>query len=245
MTLKVNRVCLLVAGILVISGLIHLGVFFVDDRPWGGPVSWRKPFTFGLSFGVTLASIVWVTSYLKMPSRSRTVLLYVFAADCVVEVAGITVQAWRDQPSHLNTTSPLNTAIAMTLAAGGAVLILVLGAFAVPAIRGHVNGARSMVIAQRAGFILLIAGLLSGAAMIARGSIARANGEAASQMYVVTGFLKDFHGVTLHGVLVLPALAWLVARTRMGEPSRIRAVKLGIAAYGLAAAGALAVSLLS
>lgn len=245
MTLKVNRVCLLVAGILVISGLIHLGVFFVDDRPWGGPVSWRKPFTFGLSFGVTLASIVWVTSYLKMPSRSRTVLLYVFAADCVVEVAGITVQAWRDQPSHLNTTSPLNTAIAMTLAAGGAVLILVLGAFAVPAIRGHVNGARSMVIAQRAGFILLIAGLLSGVAMIARGSIARANGEAASQMYVVTGFLKDFHGVTLHGVLVLPALAWLVARTRMGEPSRIRAVKLGIAAYGLAAAGALAVSLLS
>ncbi len=133
----------------------------------------------------------------------------------------------------------------MTLAAGGAVLILVLGAFAVPAIRGHVNGARSMVIAQRAGFILLIAGLLSGVAMIARGSIARANGAAASQMYVVTGFLKDFHGVTLHGVLVLPALAWLVARTRMGEPSRIRAVKLGIAAYGLAAAGALAVSLLS
>ena len=62
MTLKVNRVCLLVAGILVISGLIHLGVFFVDDRPWGGPVYWRKPFTFGLSFGVTLASSVWVTS---------------------------------------------------------------------------------------------------------------------------------------------------------------------------------------
>ena len=32
-------------------------------------------------------------------------LLTVFAADCILEVAGITVQAWRDQPSHLNTTT--------------------------------------------------------------------------------------------------------------------------------------------
>lgn len=239
----VQRVCLAVAAALVVSGLFHLGVFLVDDRPWLGPLSWRKPFTFGLSFGITLASVVWVTSYLRLPERRRTALLALLAADCVLEVAGITVQAWRDQPSHLNTSTPFNTGVAMALAAGGAVLIVVLGAFAVTALRGRVDGPPSMVLAQRAGFVLLLLGLLSGAAMIARGSVARAQGEAASTMYAVTGFLKDFHGVTLHGVLVLPALAWLLGRTALEEEARVRGVRYGAAAYGLAAAAVLVLDL--
>jgi hypothetical protein len=36
---------------LVASGLFHLTVFLVDGGPWAGPISWRKPATFGLSFG--------------------------------------------------------------------------------------------------------------------------------------------------------------------------------------------------
>lgn len=241
---RVPRVCLVVAAVLVVSGLVHLGVFFLDDRPWQGPLSWRKPFTFGLSFGITLASVVWVTSYLQVGRRLRSVLLSVFAADCVVEVAGITVQAWRDQPSHLNTTTPVNTAIAMVLAAGGAVLIAVLGAFAVPALRGRTEGPPSMVLAQRAGFALLMAGLLSGAGMIARGAVARARGDAPERIYAVTGFIKDFHGVTLHGVLVLPALAWLLARSdRLTEARRVFVVRVATAVYCLAAVGVLVLDL--
>jgi hypothetical protein len=230
---------LVVVAVLVASGLFHLGVFVLDDRPWAGPVSWRKPFTFGISFGLTLASVVWVTSYLQMAARTRAVLLLVFTVDCVVEVAGITVQAWRNEPSHLNTTTPLNTVIAMTLAVGGAVLIVTLTAFAVPALRGRVGGPPGMRPAQRAGFVLLLAGLLSGAAMIARGSIARAQGDAAEEVYAVAGFLKEFHGVTLHGVLVLPAIAWLISRTSLGARAQVRVVWLAIAAYCLAALGVL------
>ena len=241
---RTTRTCLLVAAVLVASGLFHLGVFVVDDRPWHGPVSWRKPFTFGLSFGVTLATVVWVTSSLQVAERTRRLLLSVFAVDCVVEVAGITLQAWRDQPSHLNTTTPFNTVVAMTLAAGGAVLIIVLGVFAAAAIRGRVDGPPSMVVAQRAGWILLLAGLFSGAAMIARGSIARAKGDTADRMYAVTGFIKDFHGVTLHGVLVLPALAWWLGRRAMPEQARLRWVRAAVAAYGVAAVGVLVVDLL-
>ncbi len=232
---RVTRACLVVAGLLVLSGLVHLGVFFADDRPWGGPVSWRKPFDFGLSFGVTLASVLWVTSYLQLAERTRARLLTVFAVDCVVEVAGITVQAWRDQPSHLNTSTPFNTVVAMTLAVGGGVLIVVLGAFAVTAFRGRVDGPASMVLAQRSGFALLVAGLISGAAMIARGSIARAHGDTAARMYAVTGFVKEFHGVTLHGVLVLPAIAWFVGRREMPEARRVQVVRAALGLYVLAA----------
>ena len=236
MTDRVSRACLAVAVVLAASGVFHLGVFVLDDRPWQGPVSWRKPFTFGVSFGLTLATVVWVTSYLQVRSRTRALLLTVFAADCVLEVAGITVQAWRHQPSHLNTTTPVNTAIAMVLAFGGLVLILTLGAFAVPALRGRVSGPPSMVIAVRAGFAFLVAGLLSGAAMIARGSIARAGGEDDAAIYASAGFIKDVHGVTLHAVLVLPALAWLLARSdRLSASAQARVLTLATAGYGLAA----------
>jgi hypothetical protein len=233
-----TRILLAVSALLVLSGLFHLLVFALDDRPWAGPVSWRKPFTFGVSFGVTLASVVWVTSYLRLPERTRSLLLGIFAADCVVEVAGITLQAWRDVPSHLNRSTPANTAVAAVLAVGGAVLIVVLGRFALAAVRGQTDAAHSMRLALRAGFVLLMLGLLSGAAMIARGTVAMNNGPAA-HAYAVTGFLREFHGVTLHGVLVLPALAWLLARTSWDESRRVRTVEAGVAAYGLAVAAVL------
>jgi hypothetical protein len=35
-------------------------VLVVTGGSWEGPVSWRKPMSFGLSFGVTLATIGWV-----------------------------------------------------------------------------------------------------------------------------------------------------------------------------------------
>lgn len=39
-----------IGGALILSGLFHLGVFLVDGGAWEGPISWRKPVTFGLSF---------------------------------------------------------------------------------------------------------------------------------------------------------------------------------------------------
>jgi hypothetical protein len=239
-----TRLLLAVSVLLVASGLFHVVVFLADDRPWAGPVSWRKPFTFGVSFGVTLASVVWVTSYLRLAERTRSVLLGIFAVDCVVEVAGITLQAWRDVPSHLNRSTPFDTVVAVTLAVGGGVLILVLGWFALAAVRGRADAPPSMRLALRAGFVLLMLGLLSGAAMIARGTVAMNTGPAA-HAYAVTGFLKEFHAVTLHGVLVLPALAWLLARAPWEEGRRLRVVWGGVAAYALAALGVLAVELLS
>ena len=97
-----ERLCHATGLLLVLSGLAHLVVFAADGGPWDGPVSWRKPVTFGLSFGTTLIAVTWVTAYLRVGERLRTLLLVVFAADCVVEVGGITLQALRRVPSHLD-----------------------------------------------------------------------------------------------------------------------------------------------
>ncbi len=229
-TSRVERAAYVVAAVLVLSGLLHLVMFAIEPRPWGGPLSWRKAVTFGLSFATTLATVTWVTSYLVISTRTRAALLGVFVVDCVVEVLGITVQAWRHVPSHFNRETPFDTVVAMSLAVGGVVLVGTLGAFAVTAIRGRVDGDAAMRLAQRAGWSLMLAGLASGIAMIVRGTTLQASGHV-QEAYDRAGFLKDLHGLTLHAVLVLPALAWLLSRTRVPESRRVRYVGYAVAVY--------------
>ncbi|WP_338701226.1 hypothetical protein V2W30_29540 [Streptomyces sp. Q6] len=215
---------------LIASGAFHLGVFGVDGGPWDGPVSWRKPVTFGLSFGLTLIALTWVTSYLQVGARLRNVLLVVFTADCVLEVGGITLQAWRGVPSHLNMETAFDTAVSMSLAVGGGVLVVLLTVFAIVAFRNRPDGPTGMPLAVRAGFAVLLVALASGAAMIARGvTLTRTGHQEAA--YHSTAALKPLHGVSLHAVLVLPVLAWLMTRTSWSELTKNRVMYAAVSAY--------------
>jgi hypothetical protein len=238
----IERTCYLVGAALIASGCLHLLVALAEPRPWAGPLSWRKAVTFGLSFGTTLIAITWVSASLRLGERARAWLLGVFAVDCVVEVTGITVQAWRHVPSHFNTQTPFDTGVAMSLAVGGAVLIGVLGTMAVTAFRGRVDGPPSVRLAVRAGFALLLAGLGAGVAMIVRGETLIGAGHRA-EAYDSAGFLKWFHAVTLHAVLVLPVLAWLLARTGLPERTRTKVVAAATASYVVMAAVVLALTI--
>ncbi|MFH8280978.1 hypothetical protein [Streptomyces antibioticus] len=232
-----DRVYEATAVLLILSGLLHLVVFAVDGGPWDGPVSWRKPVTFGLSFGVTLLAVVRVTSCLRLDARLRTLLLGVFAADCVVEVGGITLQAWRRVPSHLDMETPFDTAVSMTLAVGGGVLVVLLTVFAVVSFRHPPTGPAGMALAVRSGFAVLLVALASGAAMIARGVVLTRTGHQEAA-YRSTAPLKPLHGVSLHAVLVLPALAWLLSRTPWSAPVRRRIVVAAVGCYWAAVAAA-------
>ncbi|WP_019075593.1 hypothetical protein [Streptomyces hokutonensis] len=232
-----ERLCHATGALLIVSGLVHLVVFAVDGGPWYGPVSWRKPVTFGLSFGATLIAVTWVTSYLRVGARLCTVLLVVFAADCVVEVGGITLQAWRRVPSHLDMETPFDTVVSMTLAVGGGVLVVVLTVFAVASFRHRPTGPTGMAFAVRSGFAILLVALASGAAMIARGVVLARTGHQEAA-YHSTAPLKPLHGVSLHAVLVLPALAWLLSRTSWSETARLRTVAVAVGCYVVAVAGA-------
>jgi hypothetical protein len=225
-----ERLCHATGAVLALSGLAHLVVFAVDGGPWDGPVSWRKPVTFGVSFGVTLIAVAWVTSYLRVGPRLRALLLAVFAADCVVEVGGITLQAWRGVPSHLDMETPFDTAVSMTLAVGGGVLVVLLTVFAVVSFRHRPSGPAGMDLAVRSGFAILLVALASGAAMIARGVVLTRTGHQEAA-YHSTAPLKPLHGVSLHAVLVLPALVWLLSRTPWSEPLRRRILYAAIGCY--------------
>jgi hypothetical protein len=230
----VERACYGVGAVLMISGLFHLGVLVVTGGSWQGPLSWRKPMTFGLSFGLTLITIAWVSSYIRLGRRTRSWLLGLFAGACVLEVSLITLQAWRRVPSHFNLETPFDGLVARTLALGGGVLIAVIAVLTVASWRADPRVAPSMRLAVRAGLVALDAAVLVGAVMIASG-ISRALGGDQQAAYAVGGALKPAHAVTMHGVLVLPAMAWLLAQAGWPEHHRLGVVWLAVAGYALLA----------
>jgi hypothetical protein len=238
----VERAAYWIGAALIGSGLFHLLVFFVDGGPWNGPVSWRKAVTFALSFGLTLITIVWVAAYVRLGPRIRALLVGAFTVACVAETALITMQVWRGVPSHFNETTPLDTLVTRLLAVGGGVLVAVIAALTAASFRRDRAVAPSMRLAVRAGFVALDVAMMVGAVMIARGSAELVAGQQ-QQAYAVGGFLKPGHAATMHGILILPALAFLAAMTDWTERRRVRVVAVGTAGYAVFAAAVIAASL--
>ena len=67
----VERVAYGAGALLVLSGLVHLAVLVVGGGSWHGPVSLRKPMTFGLSFGLTLINVTLIASAVSLSDRTR------------------------------------------------------------------------------------------------------------------------------------------------------------------------------
>jgi hypothetical protein len=229
---RVERVAFTIGGLLFLSGLIHVVVLIVSGGTWTGPVSLRKAATFGLSFGLTLATVAWVTHLLPLAARSRTVLLGAFTVTCMVETTLVSLQAWRGVPSHFNFETGFDTAVSTTLAAGGFVIVVTILGMTLAAFRAAGTQTAAMRLAIRFGFVTLLVSLAVGAAMIATGSVA-ARGPDPSLAYTTAGFLKPAHAVTMHAILVIPGLAWLLTFTRWGENQQTNVVGLGIVGYTL------------
>jgi hypothetical protein len=228
---KVERAAYVVAAVLFTGGLVHVAVLLISGGSWTGPLSLRKPATFGLSFGLTLATVAWATSFLRIGARLRTLLLGAFTVTSIAEVGLVTTQAWRGVPSHFNFETGPDTMISMTLAAGGFVIVATVTTWTIMAFRAVADARPSMRLALRFGFVALLVALGIGAAMIATGTAARATDPQLA--YTTAGALKPAHAVPMHAILVIPAIAWLLTFTRWTERDRLRIVQLGVAGYVL------------
>ncbi|MGE7387840.1 hypothetical protein ACQKM2_20405 [Streptomyces sp. NPDC004126] len=217
--------------VLLASAAFHTVVLLLAGGPWDGPVSWRKPITFGLSFGVSVLTVTWICRLLPITARTHTLLLGAFTAASLLETGLITLQAWRGVPSHFNTETTFDTLVTRALAAGGVTLIAVVVTLTAAALRPHPTVAPSMRLALRAGLVALTGSMAAGAVMIAYGLTLEGAGRAA-EAYQAAGFLRPAHAVTMHAVLLLPTLAWLLSRTRRPEAERLRLIRITVAAYG-------------
>jgi hypothetical protein len=230
---RLERACLVVGAVLIVSGLLHLVVFAIDGGPWEGPVSWRKAVTFGVSFGLTVLTLVPVSRPVRMSDRARGLVVGGFVAACVVEVTLVTMQAWRRVPSHFNRETPFDSAVSTVLAAGGAVIVVTSVAVTVLAFRRRPALSGSRVLALRGGLLVFLVALGVGVAMIA-GGVRLGITDGAVAAYDGAGALKPAHAVPMHAVLVLPLIAWLLSFHDRPEAWRVRWTAAACAGYALA-----------
>jgi hypothetical protein len=208
------------AALLVLSGLFHLGVYAVDGGPWQGPVSWRKPVVFGLSFGITLATITWFATFLRPGRVVGWLLIGAYSLASLAEVFLITMQRWRGVPSHFNDSTTFDS----TVFGWMGMLVTVVAALTVAlAVWSwvRIDAPPSLALAIRLGLLLVLVSNGVGVQMIAEGG----------NTFGAAGALKVPHAVTLHAVQVLPALALVLLAGRSTEMRRVRVVELGAAGY--------------
>jgi hypothetical protein len=227
---RVERAGYVVGALFILSGLVHLGILVVGGGSWEGPLSLRKAMTFGLSFGLTLITIVWVASFLPLADRTRAGLLGVFTVACILETVLVSLQAWRNVPSHYNIETAFDALVARTLAVGGLALIAPIVGLTFTAFRANSTVPRSVRIAIRIGLVTLSMSLVVGALMIAKGMRLVFAGDPQAA-YATGGALKPTHAVAMHAILVLPVLAWLLSFASWTERRRVNVVLLAAAGY--------------
>ena len=209
-------------ALLILSGLVHVVVFLVDGGSWEGPVSWRKPIVFGLSFGITLMTLTWFTSFFRQRRSLAWVLLGLLAFASLGEVFLISMQKWRGVASHFNESTTFDSTVFSWMGMLVAVIALVVIGFTVWSF-ARMDAPPSLAIAIRLGLVLMLASQAVGVQMIAEGG----------NTYGDEGALKVPHAFTIHAVQVLPALALLLLASDFAERRRVRILALGATGYAV------------
>jgi hypothetical protein len=87
-------------------------------------------------------------------------------------------------------------------------------------------------LAIRAGLLALVGAQIAGAVMIVTGMRLVFGGHP-QLAYATGGWLKPVHAVLMHGILMLPLLAWLVSKLGWNERMQSRAMWTGVALYAV------------
>lgn len=231
----------LMAGLSLVFGVLML----VDPRLIEGAPAWLKPLKFAVSTGIYSVTLSWILRFLPAwPRLARRVAL-ITAVVFVIEVALIALQAARGTISHFNTGTAADAAIFSVM--GVAIFTQSIAAVAVTvALWRQTFTDRAMGWGLRLGMTLAVVGASVGgmmtqptAAQLAHardtGTMPRSGahtvgapdggpGLPGTGWSTAHGDLRAPHFVGLHAMQVLPLLALLVARRRLRDAARIRAV---------------------
>jgi hypothetical protein len=226
-----QRLGYLVGAALILVGIGHLLAWLVVGGAWAGPVSFRKPTTFGISFGLTTITLAWVAGQLRISDRTGWLLLVPLALADTSEVVWVSVQRRRGVASHFNDDTALD--YALFLAGGAAIavaatVIVVITVLAFTAMRA----APSMALAIRAGLLILLVAQAVGGWMIQHGvGLADQGVTDGLTTFGAAGVMKVPHAVGIHAIQVLPALAWLLSFTALTEQRRLGLVRVAVGGY--------------
>jgi hypothetical protein len=225
---------LTVLGFIMAADLVFcmLGLV-VDRRVITGAPAWLKPAKFALSTMIACWSFAFCMASTTIWPRLRRVLDVVLAAGLFIEIALIDMQAARGTSSHFNLATQFDAAVFGVM--GVSIVGIWLGMLVLTVLLFRQSFAGSAWgWSLRLGMILALVGTGSGALMTVPNSRQMAEAHVTGRLSVagghtvgapdggpglpVTGWSADHgdlriaHFLGMHGLQVLPLLAWWMAR---------------------------------
>lgn len=229
-----QRLAYLVGAGLILIGLTHAAIWALAGGSASGAVSWRKPTTFGISFGLTTVTLGWVATYLPVRPRVGWTAAGLLCAATSYEVAWVVIQHARGVPAHFNDT----TALDERLFIGGAVMVAVaIGVIAAMTLAAFVRttAPTPMAVAIRWGLVGLLAAQATGVWMLLHGLALLEDDadplEQSMSTLGAAGSMKFAHAVPMHAIQVLAGLAWLLSRTGLPQRRQTQLVALAVVGY--------------
>lgn len=214
------------------SGLVHLGVLAADGWAWSGAVSFRKPLVFSVSIALLLATVGWVLDRLRDRPRLAGTLAWTLLVSSTVEVALITMQAWRGRASHFNT---LADGDALVFAAMGAVVgvmsLCLVGLLVWSLVEPPAD--RLVRIAVVGGLALVMSGLGIGQWIIQLGNqfVEARQAVPDTVLHGERGVVKFPHAVAFHGIQAFIVAAVAARHGTLAAAARRRALHLVVWSY--------------
>lgn len=235
------RIAYATGAVLMLVGLSHGIAWLVVGGAWDGPVSFRKPFSFGASFGLATITLAWFADRLRIGKATAWALLTPLAVANATEVGWVSVQRARGVASHFNSTTSLDAALYVVVGAGAiTVTVTITIVLTVLAFRRHTDDP-ALTLAIRIGLLLMLTAMIAGGAMISVGN-ARADAGQTNDLvqWGAAGNMKVTHALGLHGVQVLAGLAVWLSATTLQPAARAKIVATAAVGYsGLLVAGTL------
>lgn len=207
--------------ILMASGLVHLAIWLFSGTQWEGDVSWRKPALFGISTGVTLASITWVAGMVPR-RRYDDACLVLVSVGLVIEVGLITLQQWRGVPSHFNHDGWFNTIVEH----GVSVLVIAASLYIFDLTwrsRKSTHPHADQRLAIQWGMVFLTLSCLIGYAAMIYGHQQKALGQPPG-VVGDAGVVKFPHGIAIHAIQLFPVAAVFARWLCWSEKDRVTLV---------------------
>ncbi|MGH8924697.1 MAG: hypothetical protein ACRDWA_08715 [Acidimicrobiia bacterium] len=215
-----------IAQVFALSAAVHLVVAITRGWDFEGAVSFRKPVTFAISFGLMLWAMGWVMD--RFPERPRLgwTISAVLAISAVVETGLITMQSWRGQASHFNLATEFDAGVFSLMGmAVGVVSLALLGI----AIWSFVETPPGLKLPVQTGMVLIVLGLGLGVPLIEMGvRFWETVGAVPNDLKIGTAGVAKFpHALALHGIQVFILAA--VVGSRLGTGARM--VQLVVGGY--------------
>lgn len=214
---------------------------WLDPRLIQGAPAWLKPAKFAASTAIYSFTLAWIFTSLPDSPRMRRIVGRTTAAVFAIEVAIVSVQAFRGVASHFNTATLLDGALFTVMGIAIVTQTIASAAVLMALWRQHFTD-RALGWALRLGLLITITGASLGGVMTQPTGEQLALARASGQMPIsgahtvgapdggpglpgtgwsrTHGDLRIPHFLGLHAMQILPLIALLFRRTRWPEHTR-------------------------